>query len=116
VDIVLANAGISGSDSIFNDQSDPDTGEPVEPDLSIVNINLIGCMYTTKLALHYFARQSEIPGRHGCLIYMTSLAAYIDHNGAPQYAAAKFGIRGMMRSMRQVLPAQKSRVNLIAPS
>jgi NAD(P)-dependent dehydrogenase (short-subunit alcohol dehydrogenase family) len=116
VDIVLANAGISGSDSIFNDQFDPATGEPVEPDLSIVNINLIGCMYTTKLALHYFSKQSEIPGRHGCLIYTTSLAAYIDHNGAPQYAAAKFGIRGMMRSMRQVLPAQKSRVNLIAPS
>ena len=116
VDIVLANAGISGSDSVFNDQSDPTTGEPVEPDLSILNINLIGYMYTTKLALHYFSRQADTPGRDGCLIYTTSLAGYVDHNGAPQYAAAKFGIRGMMRSMRQVLPAQKCRVNLIAPS
>lgn len=116
LDIVLANAGISGSDPIFNDQSDPTTGEPVEPDLSIVNINLIGYMYTTKLALHYFSRQAEVPGRDGSLIYTTSLAGYVDHNGAPQYAAAKFGIRGMMRSMRQVLPAQKARVNLIAPS
>jgi len=116
VDIVLANAGISGSDSIFNDQSDPATGEPVEPDLSIVNVNLIGCMYTTKLALHYFSRASDVPRRQGCLMYTSSLAAYLDHNGAPQYAAAKFGIRGMMRSVRQVLPAQKSRVNMIAPS
>lgn len=118
VDVVLANAGISGSDPVFNDTSDPTTGEPVEPDLSIVNIDLIGYMYTTKLALHYFSRQQrEVSGgRGGCLIYTTSLAGYMDHNGAPQYSASKFGVRGMMRSMRQVLPAQKSRVNLISPS
>lgn len=115
IDVVLANAGISGWDSVFQDQSDPTTGEPVKPDLSILETNLVGVMYTTKLALHYFARQPEGSGRDRCLIMTSSLAGYADHNGAPQYSAAKFGVRGMMRSLRQVLPKQQARVNIIAP-
>ena len=115
VDVVLANAGISGWDSVFNDQSDPATGEPVKPDLSILETNLVGVMYTTKLALHYFSRQEEGPDRDCCLIMTSSIAGYADHNGAPQYSSAKFGVRGMMRSLRQVLPKQKARVNIISP-
>lgn len=115
IDIVLANAGISGRDSVFNDQSDPATGEPVKPDLSILEINLIGVMYTTRLALHYFSRQPEGPGRDRCLIMTSSIAGYVDHNGAPQYSASKFGVRGMMRSLRQMMPKENARVNIIAP-
>lgn len=115
IDIVLANAGISGLDPVFQDQSDPATGEPVEPDLSILNTNLIGFMYTAKLALHYFAQQPDGPGHDRCLIMTSSIAGYADHNGAPQYSAAKFGVRGMMRSLRQVLLKQQARVNIIAP-
>jgi NAD(P)-dependent dehydrogenase (short-subunit alcohol dehydrogenase family) len=115
VDIVFANAGISGRDSVFNDQSDPATGEPVKPDLTILETNLVGVMYTTKLALHYFSRQQGGLDRDRCLIITSSIAGYADHNGAPQYSSAKFGIRGMMRSLRQVLPKQKARVNIISP-
>jgi NAD(P)-dependent dehydrogenase (short-subunit alcohol dehydrogenase family) len=115
VDIVLANAGITGLDSVFQDQSDPITGEPVKPNLAIVETNLIGALYTTKLALHYFSRQPEGPGRDRCLLMTSSIAGYADHNGAPQYSAAKYGVRGMMRSLRQVLPKQNARVNVISP-
>lgn len=115
VDIVLANAGISGLDPVFNGQPDPTSGDPVKPDLTILETNLIGAMYTTKLALHYFSRQPEGPGRDRCLLMTSSMAGYADHNGAPQYAAAKFGVRGMMRSLRQVLPRQNARVNIISP-
>jgi NAD(P)-dependent dehydrogenase (short-subunit alcohol dehydrogenase family) len=115
IDIVLANAGITGLDPVFNDKSDPTTGEPVKPDLAIVETNLIGSMYTTRLALHYFQRQPEGPNRDRCLLITSSIAGYADHNGAPQYSAAKFGVRGMMRSLRQVLPRQNARVNVISP-
>jgi NAD(P)-dependent dehydrogenase (short-subunit alcohol dehydrogenase family) len=115
VDIVFANAGISGRDSVFNDQSDPATGEPVKPDLNILETNLVGVMYTTRLALHYFSRQQEGPDRDRCLLMTSSIAGYADHNGAPQYSSAKFGVRGMMRSLRQVLPKQKARANIISP-
>lgn len=117
IDIVFANAGISGSDPVFNDTSDPATDEPVEPDLNILQTNLVGFMYTAKLALHYFARQQPASAgeRDRCLIMTSSLAGYADHNGAPQYSAAKFGTRGMMRSLRRMLPKQDARVNVIAP-
>ncbi|KAM0715766.1 hypothetical protein Q7P37_008280 [Cladosporium fusiforme] len=116
IDIVFANAGISGSDPVFNDTADPSTDEPVEPDLNILHTNLVGFMYTTKLALHYFARQkSSGTERDRCLIMTSSMAGYADHNGAPQYSAAKFGVRGMMRSLRQMMPKQEARVNIIAP-
>lgn len=114
VDIVFANAGISGSDPVFSSPEDSaEVGEPQEPDLSILTTNLVGFMYTTRLALHYFARQPAEQDK--CLIMTSSIAGYADHNGAIQYSAAKFGVRGMMRSLRQMMPRQGARVNVIAP-
>jgi len=113
VDIVLANAGISGLDNMFHDNADPETGDPVEPDLKILDINLTGMMYTAKLALHYFPRQKESHDR--CLIFSSSLAGYADHPGAPQYCASKWGIRGVMRALRSAMPKIGARVNVIAP-
>lgn len=113
VDIVLANAGISGLDNVFQDNADPTTGEPVEPDLKVLDINLTGMIYTAKLALHYFPRQKEADDR--CLIFTSSLAGYADHPGAPQYSASKWGIRGVMRALRSTMPKIGARVNVIAP-
>jgi NAD(P)-dependent dehydrogenase (short-subunit alcohol dehydrogenase family) len=57
---------------------------PVKPDLRIIEINLIGMVYTTKLALHYFRRQRLVPERDRCLILKASVAAYVDQPGSPQ--------------------------------
>lgn len=113
VDIVHANAGISGLDHVFQDNADSATGEPVEPDLRVLDINMTGMMYTAKLALHYFPRQKEAHDR--CLIFSSSLAGYADHPGAPQYCASKWGVRGVMRALRSTMPKIGARVNVIAP-
>lgn len=113
LDIVLANAGISGLDNVFQDNADPATDEPVKPELNILDINLNGMMYTSKLALHYFARQKDRSDR--CLIFTSSLAGYGDHPGALQYSASKWGIRGVMRSLRSTVSNFGARVNIIAP-
>lgn len=112
---VLANAGISGIDAVFQDNADPKSGEPRKPDLSILEINLVGFTYTAKLALHYFPRQAEGADRDRCLLMTASLAGYIDLPGAPQYQASKHGTKGLMRSLRRTMPAQGGRVNIIAP-
>lgn len=39
---------------------------PVKPNLSILNIDLIGMIYTTKLAFHYFRRQPIDKSRDRC--------------------------------------------------
>lgn len=116
VDIVVANAGISGADSVFF--NDVEAEEPEEPKLNILNVNLIGVLYTVKLALHYFRRQHALnkgDPLDQVLVLQGSLAGYLDLPGAIQYTASKFGLRGMMRALRKTEHAHNIRVNYIGP-
>lgn len=70
-------------------------------------------MYTAKLAIHYFNRNPE--GSDRCLIMTASLAGYLDQPGSPQYCSSKWGVRGIMRSLRRTMPGMGMRVNIIAP-
>ena len=99
-DIVVANAGISRAfgDSLwpldgrpclsfltflhtitylFVLSTDLDS-EPKKPALKIVHVNMIGTMYTFKLAAHYFRKQPDIPERDRCLIITGSMTQYVD--------------------------------------
>ncbi len=114
LDIVIANAGISGRDDIFHDDVD-DNGEPVEPDLRILETNLKGVILSAKLAMHYLPRQTQRPDSDRCLIMTASLAAYLDLPQKPQYGSSKWGVRGLMRSLRRTAPHVGVRVNTIAP-
>ncbi|KIW78554.1 hypothetical protein Z517_08392 [Fonsecaea pedrosoi CBS 271.37] len=112
VDVVIANAGISGADILHKvDDSD----EAVKPELSIVNIDLIGVMYTLKLARHYFARQPDTEERDRCFMITASLAGFMDLPESPQYTAAKWGCRGLMRCLRRTSVLDKTRYNNICP-
>ena len=44
-----------------------------------------------------------------------SLAGYLDQPGSPQYNASKWGVRGLMRSLRRTCPQFGIRVNILAP-
>lgn len=90
-------------------------GEPIKPDLKILETNLHGCLYTSKLALHYLTRQPRDPNKDRCLILMSSIAAYCEQPGAPVYGASKHGIRGVMQSLRRTIHEKDMRVNLLAP-
>lgn len=114
IDIVIANAGISGLDDLASDDTEIN-GQPKEPNVDQINVNLIGVIYTAKLALHYLPLQTESPDRDRCLILISSIAGYVDKPGSPQYNASKFGVRGLMRCLRTTMPEQKMRVNLLAP-
>lgn len=114
IDIVVANAGISGHDDLATDETEIN-GQPKEPNIDQINVNLIGVIYTAKLALHYLSRQTNGPDRDRCLILVSSIAGYVDKPGSPQYNASKFGVRGLMRCLRTTMPEQKMRVNLLAP-
>lgn len=78
VDVVIANAGISRSsgDSLWN--LDDPNGEPVKPDLRIVDVNLKGSFYTWKLAVHYWRKQEEREERDRCFIITGSMVGWID--------------------------------------
>jgi len=112
-DIVIANAGISGPDPVYA-LEDP-SEDPVKPDLRILEVNLIGVFYTTKLAMHYFRRQPLENNRDRCLILKASIAAYVDQPGSPQYNSSKWGVRGLLHCLRRTSWQESVRVNLVAP-
>lgn len=116
IDIVIANAGISGADSIY--QNDVDKDEPEEPRLNVLNVNLTGVLYTVKLALFYFRKQHAANKGEALdqnLILQGSLAGYLDLPGAIQYGASKYGLRGIMKNLRVTEHEHNIRVNYIAP-
>ncbi|RMZ84789.1 hypothetical protein DV737_g959, partial [Chaetothyriales sp. CBS 132003] len=117
IDIVIANAGVSGFDDVFH--SNPDAEDPDPSSLHIAKTNGLGVLYTTKLALHYFRRQfKQHPAASAdqLLILQGSLAGYVDLRGAPQYAFSKYGSRGLMKSLRRTEHVHNIRVNYVAPA
>jgi NADP-dependent 3-hydroxy acid dehydrogenase YdfG len=101
----------AASDTPATDETD----EPQKPNLKLVDINLTAVLYTTKLAMHYFVRQPEVPGRDRCLILKGSLGSYLDTPGNIVYNVTKWGVRSLMRNLRQSAWEHHMRVNLIAP-
>ena len=74
IDIVVANAGIVERKEFLDDILTAD-GELAEPDMSVINVNLVGCMLTGKLALWYF-KKNPTPG--GALVMISSVGGYMD--------------------------------------
>ncbi|KAL9083516.1 MAG: hypothetical protein Q9165_008497 [Trypethelium subeluteriae] len=136
VDIVIANAGLGGANdpmmlnqgtlwnsmsiviavSLLIGKTDPEE-TPQEPDLNIIDVNIRGVFYTTRLATHYlkrFKRQDEETDR--CLILKGSMAGYIDWPRSHQYPASKSAIRHLMKCMRHTSRDDGIRVNVVAPA
>ncbi|KAK3633535.1 hypothetical protein LTR56_015788 [Elasticomyces elasticus] len=117
IDYVIANAGVASPEGVF--AYDGDDHEPTRPDSRIIDINLNGALYTTKLAMHYFIKQNgtrQSSSQHDtCLILIGSGAAYLDVPRSAQYSASKWAIRGVMHAMRRMTHHYGGRVNMISP-
>ncbi|KAJ8133548.1 hypothetical protein O1611_g73 [Lasiodiplodia mahajangana] len=112
---VIANAGIAPADEVFTYEEDG----PTKPDLTTIDVNLVGVLYSAKLSLHYFVKQNGMEAKPDqedtCLVLIGSGAAFLDVPRGPQYPATKWGIRGIMHSMRRTAFYYGSRVNVISP-
>jgi NAD(P)-dependent dehydrogenase (short-subunit alcohol dehydrogenase family) len=112
VDIVIANAGIDEvAEDVFVDTFDDD-GKLKAPSLAVLDVNIRGVIFTTKLALSFFRRLNI----KGSLVATGSAASYLDTPGIPVYNASKHGVIGLIRSLRDTL-AQEGliRTNVVAP-
>ncbi|KAK5674519.1 hypothetical protein LTS10_012715 [Elasticomyces elasticus] len=87
IDYVIANAGVASPEAVF--AYDGDWNEPTKPDSRIIDINLNGALYTTKLAMHYFIKQNGTQQSSTqldtCLILIGSGAAYLGQYVYPAY-------------------------------
>jgi 15-hydroxyprostaglandin dehydrogenase (NAD) len=108
---VAANAGIDDTQDLYV----PSDGV-TKPNLKTVEVDLLGPLYATHLALHYF-RTNE-PNTGGKVVITSSTAGLYGCPPQPQYGTAKFGCIGLARSMGENagLQAENITVNAICPS
>ena len=107
--MVFANAGVAMSDNYLECKVDED-GEVVEPSHRTMEINLKGCINTVVLGMHYMKMKGQ-----GSIIVTASASSY-QRFIASDYATAKHGVLGLMRSLVDQLQPLGIRVNAIAPS
>ncbi|KAI3325453.1 NAD(P)-binding protein [Xylariaceae sp. AK1471] len=126
VDVVLANAGVSeGGRSwvVPGTRWEDEVGVEVEveePRLNVLDVNLVGNVYSVKLALHYMRRNAldETTGFRGSIICTASNVGLYPFPVQPLYAASKYAIVGLVRSLGPVYaqPHIGIRINALAPA
>ena len=92
---VVANAGIVRNDEVFKYEEE---SGPEKPEMSTIDINITGTLYTSKLAMHYSINQNgTVPSdkqEDTCLVLIGSGAGIHDCLRIPQYSATKWAMRG----------------------
>jgi len=108
IDAVVANAGIFDKRPVITEPVGLDADEPQAPNLSCIDVCLIGALYTTHLALFYLPRNPKslaadpnrkpavgAPDRH--LLLIGSVASFSPLAAIPLYGTAKHGVLGLFR-------------------
>ncbi|KAI9878199.1 MAG: hypothetical protein M1830_001591 [Pleopsidium flavum] len=119
IDIVVTAAGLNGHFMVTRNDEPPSLDkDPPQPSAQTVDVNLTGVYYTTQLALHYFKlkgpSESTDQGRKN-IILISSLAGYVELPCLADYMAAKYGVRGIFKALRNNLGSVGVRINLVAP-
>lgn len=117
LDIVIPNAGLGGTNWIREMPTDlPEGADPPRPNTKVYEVNLIAVHYTAYLGLYYF-RQAPASDTKRQILFVSSLAGYGELPLEVDYQAAKYGVRGIFKSLRKSGdPFGGVRFNLLAPT
>ncbi len=102
IDIVVANAGITGIRRSGRD--------PLSIDLAIFQTNLFGAIATLDAATRHFLKQG-----HGHLVGMSSFSAFAPIPGSAAYTSSKAALTNYMNAMRLELLDKHIDVTVIHP-
>ncbi|KAI1616333.1 15-hydroxyprostaglandin dehydrogenase [Exophiala viscosa] len=115
IDVVMANAGISKEVKLNLDEETPS-----KPSLPSLDVNLVGTIYTVKLAIHYIKKNTTVngasPASKGSIICTASNAGLYPFPVAPIYAAGKAGVINLVRSLARPLGLDAIQINALAPA
>ncbi|HEY1988469.1 MAG TPA: SDR family NAD(P)-dependent oxidoreductase [Acidimicrobiales bacterium] len=108
LDTVINNAGVMLLGPILD--------APLEEWQQMVQLNVLGLLYTTHAALpHLLAAAERDPRRVADIVNVSSVAGRVARLGSGVYNATKFGVGAFSESLRQEVTRQHVRVSIIEP-
>ena len=108
LDTVIANAGVMLLGPIEN--------APLEEWQQMVDINVLGLLYTAHAALpHLLDAASSEPRRVADLVLISSVAGRVARNGSGVYNLTKHGVGAFGEALRQEITKRHVRVSLVEP-
>jgi NAD(P)-dependent dehydrogenase (short-subunit alcohol dehydrogenase family) len=115
IDHVFANAGVAPTTDFLDvTLNEADQLEP--PNLRTININLLGPIYTLRLASAYMTTLAkERPIGKGSIV-LTASASSFQNFSSGDYTITKHGVLGMIRGLCNLLGSKDIRLNAVAPS
>lgn len=113
IDYVYPIAGIGERTWIPNDPHST-TGFEM-PDLTTLDVDLNGVLYTIALALQQFRRQDVKTGFRGKIGCVASVCGFYCVPTLPIYTAAKHAVTGFVRSYGKYLPEERITLNAVSP-
>lgn len=117
VDVAISNAGVTEGPGWFESSLDLNSVRTAPP-TAVLNINLTGTLYFSRIAAVYL-RQKATKGAEKGLILIFFLAGFHESPGLFVYQATKHGVIGLMRSLRKYFPTAYGevpiRVNCVCP-
>ena len=106
LDLVIANAGISGGTGGAN------LGEPAEQVRRILDVNITGVLNTIEPALH---KMQNLDNPRGQIAVVSSLAGFRGYPSAPAYSASKGAVRFYGEAMRGAYAKTGIEFNVVCP-
>ena len=126
IDSVIVNAGITDKAPMFWQPTGLDAPTPPKPNFACIDVNMIGALYTTHLALFYLPRNPNskaagpdrepvagVPDRH--ILLLGSVASLAPITFLPLYGTSKHALLGLFRSLRTSSFIDGIRVNMLCP-
>lgn len=109
---VISNAGINTHEGFLADEFDKKSGKLLAPSLKSIDVNLVGPIYMTKCAIHFFRKWPDVASQ---LVITSSAGAFFPAPPIHLYCAAKTGLLGLMRALRTETIKENITINIVAP-